>query len=99
MTVHFILIFQNVVNTCWEEMEPGDVQIDYSSNVDEAFQVEKESRRESRAIEIQVTRMNFRHRMKSRNVFHYWAHSLCDVGDTCSWKRQLEKNEKLESQT
>ena len=66
------LFYQNVVNTCWEEMEPGDVQIDYSSNVDEAFQVEKESRRESRAIEIQVTRMNFRHRMKSRNVFHCW---------------------------
>ena len=51
-------------------MEPGDIEISYSSNVDEAYQVEKDSRRESRAIEIQVTRMNFRHRMQSRNVLH-----------------------------
>ena len=51
-------------------MDPGDVQIEYSSAVDEGFQIEKDSRRESRAIEIQVTRMNFKHRMHSRDVFH-----------------------------
>ena len=64
------MFFQNAVNTCWDEMDPGDVQIDYSSAVDEGFRIEKDSRRESRAIEIQVTRMNFKHRMHSRDVFH-----------------------------
>ena len=75
-------------------MEPDDIEFNYSSNVAEAFQEEKDSRRESRAIEIQVTRMNFRHRMQSRNVFHLIIHSVLvirenSVGDTLSLSQMI----------
>ena len=70
LTSLYPYFYKNGENACWDELEPGDLEISYSNTVEEAFKSEQASRRQSQAIEIQVTRMNFRQKMQSRNVFH-----------------------------